>query len=62
MSEKHDYIAVGERVHMVFDATIRQLDEVGLMPGAGLKRFEGYSKWENTLRGTVYAALAVVLQ
>ena len=39
LSEKHDHIAVGERVHMVFDATIRPLGRVGLLPGAGLKRF-----------------------
>lgn len=62
LSEKHDHLAVGERVHMVFDATIRPLGLVGLLPGAGLKRFMGASEWEGSLRGTEHAALAVALQ
>jgi hypothetical protein len=39
LREKHDHLAVGERVFMVFDATIRPTGRVGLEPGAGLKRF-----------------------
>jgi hypothetical protein len=39
LREKHDHLAVGERVFMVFDATIRPMGRVGLEPGAGLKRF-----------------------
>jgi hypothetical protein len=62
LSEKHDHIAVDERVHMVFDATIRPLGGVGLLPGAGLKRFMGMGEWEGTLWGIQHAALAVVLQ
>jgi hypothetical protein len=62
LREKRDHIAVGDRVHMVFDATIRQLGQSGLLPGAGLKRFMDCSEWEESLWGTPHAALAVGLQ
>jgi hypothetical protein len=41
LSEKRDYVAVGERVHMVFDVTIRPPRQGGSLPGAGLKHFMG---------------------
>jgi hypothetical protein len=62
LREKRDHIAVEDRVHMVFDATIRRTGQSGLLPGAGLKHFMGCSEWEGVLCGTPHAALAVGLQ
>jgi hypothetical protein len=62
LREKHDHIAVGERVFMVFDATIRPTAGVGLQPGAGLKRFTVRSQSGARKRGIVHAGGAVALQ
>lgn len=62
IEEKHDHIAVGERVFMVFDVTIRPPGQVGLEPGAGLKRFTLRSLSDDRMHGIVYAGRAVVLQ
>lgn len=62
LREKRDHVAVGDRVHMVFDVTIRRTGQSGLLPAAGLKHFMGCSEWEDGLRGTLHAALAVDLQ
>jgi hypothetical protein len=59
---KHDHLAVGERVYMVFDATIRPTGRVGLEPGARLKRSTRMSEWQQRSAGIVYAGRAVVLQ
>lgn len=47
---------------MVFDATIRPTGQVGLEPGAGLKRFTPSSEWDGRAVGIMYADRAVVLQ
>ena len=59
---KHDHIAVGERVFMVFDATIRPSGQVGLEPGAGMKRFTLSDQPHGRMHGIVYARSAVALQ
>jgi hypothetical protein len=46
---------------MVLDATIRPSGQVGLQPGAGLKRFTLFGQPDVSMHGIVYAALAVVL-
>ncbi len=46
---KRDHFAVGERVFMVLDATIRPAGRVGLEPGAGLKRFMDSGQQEGDL-------------
>lgn len=53
---------MGERVFMVLDATIRPTAQVGLQPGAGLKRFTVPDQPDGEMRGIVYADSAVVLQ
>ena len=60
--EKRDHIAVGERVFMVFDATIRPTGRVGLLPGAGLKRFTPSGQSDAACPGIMYAHRAVVVQ
>jgi hypothetical protein len=47
---------------MVLDATIRPSGQVGLQPGAGLKRFAATNQWDVKLHGIVYAPRAVALQ
>lgn len=59
---KHDHLAVGERVFMVLDATIRPTGRVGLQPGAGLKRFTPSGQSDAKGAGIMYARRAVVLQ
>lgn len=53
---------MGERVFMVFDATIRPSGRVGLQPGAGMKRFTHPGQPERRRRGIVHVQRAVVLQ
>jgi hypothetical protein len=53
---------VGERVFMVFDATIRPSGQVGLLPGAGLKRFWLRGQSDAITAGIMYAGRAVALQ
>jgi hypothetical protein len=57
---KRDHIAVGERVFMVFDATIRPLGHVGLQPGAGMKRFTPRGQSTSKMHGVMHARRAVV--
>jgi hypothetical protein len=59
---KHDHLAVGERVYMVFDATIRPSGPVGLEPGAGLKHISLPVQSDTETLEIVYAGRAVVLQ
>lgn len=47
---------------MVFDATIRPSGQVGLQPGAGLKRFQLTSQSDAHVSGIMYAGRAVALQ
>jgi hypothetical protein len=59
LREKRDHLAVGERVLMVFDATIRPPGLVGLEPGAGLKRFTPRGQSPATMHGMGHASRAV---